>query len=320
MKNNMSEMLRSFFWFLQQTLPNSELLKLEKRIQNLSSLEWAVVLKELEIPDDKIAAFEHRFYTKTNSECNDKILTRFDLETILQRQLPAGMPLAFRFNGNPNILRKPKVAIIGSRKPTFYGREQSYKFARELSKMGFTVLSGGAIGIDTIVNSTAIQFGSSCAVIGNGLNNPYPTSNLSLFQTLGSSDNGLVLSEFADEMPAQKWNFPKRNKTIAALADFVLVIEAHTASGSLITAKCALDSGCDVGAIPGPVDSLTSSGTNQLIQCGAFCIVEPWEVIERLKYLESRRPSVTLMTFTPEPATLFPCEISPTHELASNFL
>ena len=147
-------------------------------------------------------------------------------------------------------------------------------------------MSGGAIGIDAIANAVGYDYGSTCAVIGSGINNLYPTSNLSLFQKMGNAENGLILSEFNSFEPPQKWNFPRRNISIAALADFVFVIEAALTSGSLITANAAAEFGTDVGALPGAVDHYNSQGTIELIKNGAFCIQSPQDVLERISFLK----------------------------------
>jgi DNA processing protein len=154
-----------------------------------------------------------------------------------------------------------------------------------LSENNICVVSGAAIGIDTIANNVAFHCGSTVAVLGSGLAVPYPRSNRTLFERMARSRNALVLSEFPDHEVAMRWNFPRRNRVIAALCDFLLVIEAAHASGSMITACLAADFGVDVGALPGPVCSPTSQGSNHLIKEGAFCIERPEEILERLDIL-----------------------------------
>jgi len=217
------------------------------------------------------------------SEAN--ILTKHQLEQLIRKPLPHSFPAEIRYAGNPNVLSQKRVAIVGSRHPTFYGREQAAYFARVLSENQVCVVSGAAIGIDTIANSVAYQSGTTAAVLGSGLGVPYPRTNLALFERMASSQNALLLSEFEDHEVAMRWNFPKRNRIIAALCDFLLVIEAARASGSMITACLAADCGVDVGALPGPVSSPLSQGSNLLIKEGAFCIEQPEEILERLEIL-----------------------------------
>jgi DNA processing protein len=212
-------------------------------------------------------------------------LSRTELEKLTRSSLPTSFPPSLNFTGNPEILSAPRVAIVGSRHPTYYGRSQAHYFAQTLASAGVTILSGAAIGIDTIVNSTALASGNTVAVLGSGLNMPYPRSNKKLIEQLGSRKNSLVLSELDPYEPPARWNFPRRNRIIAALSHFVLVIEAIPASGSLITAGFAAEIGVDVGALPGPVNSVSSSGCNLLIKEGAFCIEKPEEILERLGFL-----------------------------------
>ncbi len=220
------------------------------------------------------------------------ILTRAEIELKIGRPLPNSFPIALRAQGCASLLWRPKVAIIGARHPTFYGREQAYRFAKEISEAGCLVISGGAIGIDTVVNETAFKYGASASVLGGGLKSLYPASNEGLFCQMRNSQNGLLISEFADDMRPQKWSFPQRNHTLALLADFLLVVEATCTSGSLITANAALDCGVDLGAIPGPVNSPLSAGTHSLLRSGAFCIHEPQDVLERTLSLAQIRKSI----------------------------
>ncbi|WP_186644473.1 DNA-processing protein DprA [Fluviispira vulneris] len=211
------------------------------------------------------------------------LFTRAQFESTLSKKIPHPNLLAIQYLGNPEILNSPKIAIIGSRRPTLYGREQAYRFAKELALKGCTIVSGGAIGIDTTAQAVGLQYGKSCCVLGNGLLNPYPPSNTQLFLDLKKSIQGLILSEFCLRECAQKWNFPQRNITIASMADFVLVIEATLTSGSLITAHAACELGIDVGAIPGSIDSINSVGCHELIKNGAFCIQKPQDILQRIK-------------------------------------
>lgn len=275
--------LRSLLWFLQKNLSPREntLLPPLKFFNPETSLSDVLAL--LPLQQMRKNQLHEAFGQHVQKEWDlENILTRSEIEEMIGNVLPDIFPLALRYQGNPAILRKPKVAIIGSRHATYYGRQQGHLFAKVLAEAGCCIVSGGAIGIDSIANSRALDSGASCAVIGSGVNKLYPASNIPLFLDLSRSSNGLLLSEFPDDLPPGKWNFPRRNQTIAALADFVLVIEAHVTSGSLITANAALDFGIDLGAVPGPVDSMTSSGTNALLKAGAYVIETPSDVLERL--------------------------------------
>ncbi|BBH53208.1 DNA-processing protein DprA [Fluviispira sanaruensis] len=268
---------------------------------NLSPLERAQALDFLlnkSIPIDFTSLVSHccasiekqkkliqnyQLLTHISSAAEPKLLTRAQFESALSKKIPHPNLLALQYLGNPKILNKPKIAIIGSRRPTLYGREQAYRFAKELALAGCTIISGGAIGIDTTAQAVGLQYGKSCCVLGNGLINPYPPSNTQLFLNLKKSPHGLILSEFCLNESAQKWNFPQRNITIASMADFVLVVEATLTSGSLITAHAACELGIDVGALPGSIDSINSVGCHELIKNGAFCIQKPEDILQRIK-------------------------------------
>jgi DNA processing protein len=214
-----------------------------------------------------------------------KALTKETLESLRAEALPEGMADVVLAEGNTQILTKPTVAIIGSRRPTLYGRRVATAFAQSLAKQGVCILSGGALGIDIMASHSAHSVGSTCVVVGGGLGCPHPQSHSLIFQEFAHSGRGLVISQFPEHARAQIWHFPVRNRTLAALADFVLVIEATEKSGSLITAFAALEFGVDVGAIPGPLESPLSRGTNRLLADGAFCIQSPNDVLDRISRL-----------------------------------
>lgn len=295
---------RAFLWFLQKNLRPNEFARAWTVISTAPQSANETYLIESLFIDEKRRNVLLECHSKETSLGNNglRLVTRPEVESLLNRPCPDRFPFALRYEGNINILARPKIGIIGSRHPTYYGRQQAHRFARDLVRQGFCVVSGGAIGIDAIANSGAHEHGGcSLAVIGSGMSQLYPVSNVPLFRNLISSDRGLVMSEFDDVTPPCKWNFPRRNHTIAALVDFLLVVEAAGTSGSLITATAALEAGVDVGALPGPVDSLTSEGTNLLLKNGAFCIQSPTDVISRIHSLTLTRRSA--QNFTPSPIT-----------------
>jgi len=265
------------YWLLQTQLKHKLLRTITQYLKNDSNhhlVDLSCIKKKFNIN------IEDKKVNKKN------IISRFELEKVLGKPFMHPALLAFEYLGNIQILNQPIVAIIGSRCPTYYGRQQTYHFAKTLAEHGITIVSGGALGIDAIANAVGHEYGSSCAVIGSGLEKLYPASNIKLFHSLAASNRGLVLSEFNSEDIAQKWNFPRRNISIASLADFILVIEAKITSGSLITAHAALDLGIDVGALPGDINRANSCGTIELIKNGAFCIKTPHDVIERVQYIK----------------------------------
>lgn len=176
---------------------------------------------------------------------------------------------------------KYAIAMVGSRNMTEYGKNIAEIIASELSSYGLTVVSGMARGIDTLSHKGALKAGGrSIAVLGCGLDNPYPPENIEIFERL--SVNGCVISEFPLGTPPNKENFPARNRLISGLSLGVLVVEATTNSGSLITANYALEQGKDVFAIPGNITSRNSEGTNTLIKKGAKLVQRVDDILEEI--------------------------------------
>jgi DNA processing protein len=233
----------------------------------------------------------HTMHTDHNMSLNSAAssktfsLSKSKIELLTQAILPRYFPETMHAQGNETLLQAPRVAIIGSRKPTLYGRQLVVKFASELAKAGICVVSGGALGIDFLATKSALEFGHSIVVVGGGLACTHPSSHRAFLKEIVRSGKALVMSQFPNHEQAAPWHFPKRNVTLALLSDFILVIEAGEKSGSLITARAALDHGVDLGAIPGDIHSPLSKGTNGLISEGAFCITRHEEIIERVSHL-----------------------------------
>jgi len=152
-----------------------------------------------------------------------------------------------------------RLAIVGSRRATAYGREVARTLARDLAERGAEIVSGGARGIDACAHEGALAAaGRTVAVLGCGMSHTYPPENARLFERMRAS--GALLSEFPMDTPPHAGNFPRRNRLISALSAATIVVEATEKSGSLITAGHALDQGREVMAVPGPVGSPYSQG------------------------------------------------------------
>lgn len=165
--------------------------------------------------------------------------------------------------------RVKTVAIIGTRKPSAYGREIATKIASECAKNGIVVVSGLALGIDSIAHRAAIDSGGkTIAILANGVDKIYPRSHEDLGQKILQT-NGAILSEYPNNTPARPWQFLARNRIVSGLADAVVIIEAASRSGTLSTANHALDQGKEIFAVPGNITSPLSAGCNQLIKNGA---------------------------------------------------
>ena len=187
----------------------------------------------------------------------------------------------------------PKIAIIGSRKPTAYGQKVVRDIATKLARAGVIIISGLAYGIDSLAQQAAVEAGGiTWAVLAGGLDKIYPASNLNLAKKIVNS-GGILISEYPQGMPSMKQNFVARNRLVSGLSDGVLVIEAAKKSGTQITANFALEQNKIVMAIPGEIYSENSGGTNNLIRAGAEVITSADDVLNalnlKLKIIEPKK-------------------------------
>ena len=173
------------------------------------------------------------------------------------------------------------IGIVGSRKATAYGKWACEKFTKELVNLGVTIVSGLALGIDTVAHRTAIDAGGrTIGVLGNGLDIIYPKTNGNLYKDVQSS--GCIFTEFPLGTEPLSYNFPQRNRIISGLSLGIVVIEAKEKSGSLITANHALDQGREVFSVPGNINSIYSGGTNFLIKDGAKPLLNIEDILEEI--------------------------------------
>ncbi len=193
-----------------------------------------------------------------------------------------GAPPVLFVQGNPKLLARPQIAIVGSRNPTPIGCENALKFASHFSSVGFTVTSGLAIGIDGAAHRGGLLgVGNTIAVLGNGLDILYPAVHRPLASEM-LEKGGALVSEFPIGTPPAQAHFPRRNRIISGLTAGVLVVEATLNSGSLITAKAALDQGREVFAIPGSIHNPLAKGCHALIRQGAKLVETAEDVSEEL--------------------------------------
>jgi len=195
----------------------------------------------------------------------------------------------------------PVVAVVGTRQSSPDGAEVARALGRGLSAAGITVVSGLALGIDSAAHTGAVEGGGrTIAVLAGGADRPYPLRKRALYERIRGC--GAVVSEMPPGFRPFRWAFPARNRTIAGLADATIVVEAAGRSGSLITAELALDLGRDVGAVPGPVLSWRSAGTNALLRDGATVIRDARDVLDLVLGIDAAAALAARVATAPAPA------------------
>lgn len=196
------------------------------------------------------------------------------------RNIPDPPPILF-YRGDSSLLNEASIGVVGSRKPTPYGRASCTHFVRDLVQAGLVIVSGVAYGIDAEAHQATLKAGGkTIGVLGCGFDHVYPSRHRELYREIESF--GLLLSEYPPYTPPVAGLFPERNRIISGLALGVLVVEAAEKSGSLITADCALEQGKEVFAIPGPIFSLMSKGPHNLIKQGAKLVTSSKDILEEI--------------------------------------
>lgn len=240
-------------------------------IKKRQSIDPATVLEELSLTGIIALPYFHPYYP------------------VRLRNIDSPPVVLYMLGGlHPDQLRAT-VAVVGTRKPTTYGTKLAKQFGFDLAKSGVTVVSGMAIGVDSLAHHGALEAGGrSVAVLACGVDICYPSSNKPLYEKLVQADFGAVVSEFFPGTKPEKWMFPARNRIIAGMSDGILVVEAGEKSGSLITAEIGFDQGRQVFAIPGRIDSRMSLGTNNLIcNLKAQAVVDCQKILKDLDWATS---------------------------------
>ena len=187
-------------------------------------------------------------------------------------------------------LDRPGVAIVGSRRTTLYGQDVARRFAGELARLGFCVVSGLARGIDTAAHEGALDAGGrTAAVLGTGIDLIYPPENLGLYRRI-AEEGGAVLSEFPLGRRADRQSFAMRNRIVAGMCEATVVVESDVDGGAMITARFAGEQGRLLFAVPGRIDQKTSAGCHQLIRDGATLMTSVDDLLSELSYLDGLRP------------------------------
>lgn len=279
----------AYFSRLQKTLGSIELLFHETSdalaslglnseiIQKIKTFDWNIIDKELAWGD----------------EINQKIITIEDTHyPALLKQIHVPPPVLY-VKGYSALLNQPQIAIVGSRNPTSTGLELSYQFAETLSDVHYAITSGLALGIDSAAHQGALSNnGKTIAVLGNGLGMIYPKRNLSLSEKILNKE-GAIISEFSLHKNAHTSHFPRRNRIISGLSLGVLVVEATIHSGSLITAKFAMEQNREVFALPSSIRNPFAEGCHRLIQQGAKLVQNAQDILEELPGFTNTHHKIT---------------------------
>jgi DNA processing protein len=249
---------------LGEVLANRNLAS-EKTLSYLRSPDWGLVEGDLE----------------WLSGDNNGVLTLGDSSyPKLLREIHDPPPVLF-YSGNPDVLNHPQIALVGSRNPSRDGTETALEFAKHLSNAGFAITSGLALGIDAVAHQGALAARKlTVAVAGTGLDRVYPASNRDLAHEIAR--HGVLLSEFPPGTAPLAANFPRRNRIISGLSVGTLVVEAAKQSGSLITARLAMEQNREVFAIPGSIHNPLARGCHALIRQGAKLVETAHDIMEEL--------------------------------------
>lgn len=253
----------------------------DNMIQKIQTIDWKKIEEEV----------------TWSEKPNHHIVTIFDTQYPKLLHEISGPPIVLFVSGEIDCINNPQLAIVGSRKPTPSGREIAYEFAKDLAQLGLVITSGLALGIDGQSHQGALKTGKTIAVLGTGLDNIYPPSHRNLAEKI--QEQGALISEFSFRTQIRKINFPKRNRIISGLSKGVLVVEAAAKSGSLITAKFAMEQNRDVFAIPGSIRSHFSVGCHELIKQGAKLVNSIEDIINEYEFLKPNVPKGTRLKRQP---------------------
>lgn len=231
-----------------------------------------------------ISQFNFKFVDEDIDYCrknHHEIITIFDDNyPALLREI-THPPLVLFTEGDINLLHSPNIAMVGSRKPTNMGKQHAFNFAKELASQSLCICSGLAIGIDTFCHLGALEAnGNTIAVMATGIDEIYPRRNKDLADNI--KKNGLLITEFPLKTPPMARQFPRRNRIISGLSLGTLVIEAAIKSGSLITARKALEQNREVFAMPGSINNPLTKGCHYLLQQGAKLVTNCQDILNEL--------------------------------------
>lgn len=285
------------FWLALNQLPRFGLKSLMRLLQTFQHIEEIFeashkALKALRLKDEIILAIKHPDWCAVDEALRWALREEHHILSFADTRYPQSLkeiahpPLLLFVQGNALRLSEPQLAIVGSRHPTQLGKDHAYAFARELAHVGLIVTSGLALGIDGAAHRGALSAGSASpghtiGVAGTGLHHVYPPAHQMLVKEI-IEQGGAIVSEFPLALKPAPSHFPQRNRIIAGLSQGVLVVEATLKSGSLITARYAMEEGREVFAIPGLISQPQSKGCHALIRQGAKLVEHISDILEEL--------------------------------------
>ncbi len=284
----------ALLWFDYQGFDFAKVEKILAHFDQIDSIFNAKQIKNAVFDKLNIKGLEE----KLNSIDEDKFAKQIENEfykynisavTYISKDYPEKLknlsdpPLVLYLKGDVSLLNKKSISIIGTRKPSDYGKIVCEKFTKELSNAGLVTVSGLAYGIDTLVaENTLSAGGKTIAVLAGGLDSIYPAQNKGLSERV--AENGLLISEYRIGLKPQAWSFVNRNRIVSGLGLGTLIIEAGRNSGTMTTARHAIEQGRELFVVPGNINSPNSEGTNQLIdEIPDTFTISPERILMKLK-------------------------------------
>lgn len=302
--------------YFYKNLSPSNILELYQQLGTLSGIlvtsnwsdAWPSALRQnLECLDQQRMQLEQKAQGVL-SWCKDNHIsplniTHSDYPPLL-REIASPPPMLF-VQGNIDLLVLPQIAIVGSRHATGSGLNTAFEFAKMLADSGFVITSGLALGIDGSAHKGALETGKTIAVLGTGSDIIYPKRHGDVHQKI-ISEGGAIVTEFLPGTPPLPAHFPRRNRIISGLSLGTMVVEAAIKSGSLITAKYAMEQGREVFAIPGSIHNALSKGTHSLLKQGATLVESAADIVEQLKGMLGHAALEALPSSVPSMPTNMP--------------
>ncbi len=259
------------------------------------------LIESLNNPDMAAIARDHEWLEEPNNFIIDQTSL---LYPVLLKEIH-DPPILLYIRGNPDCLSDFQIAIVGSRNPTANGKQCAFEFAHSLGSGGFTITSGLALGIDGAAHEGALAAKArTVAVTGTGLDRVYPAAHRDLAHLI--AEQGALISEFPLGSPPEAHHFPRRNRIISALCTGCLVVEGALKSGSLITAKHAMEQGREVFAIPGSIHNPLAKGCHHIIREGAKLVENEQDIVDELKSLLAAQLELNSRPGTKQPSPVRP--------------